>query len=89
MEWIEELGDVLFHVVFHASIGNEEGHFNITDVVNGIIAKMVYRHPHVFGEKEINNTKWSSKELGWVKRRKEIRYPYRRNEGYCQKHYLL
>ncbi|WP_418223074.1 nucleoside triphosphate pyrophosphohydrolase [Clostridium isatidis] len=53
---IEELGDVLFHVVFHACIENENGNFNITDVINGIIAKMVYRHPHVFGEKEINNT---------------------------------
>jgi len=54
---IEELGDVLFHVVFHACIENEKGNFNITDVVNRIIAKMVYRHPHVFGEKEINNTR--------------------------------
>ncbi|NLL31420.1 MAG: nucleoside triphosphate pyrophosphohydrolase [Clostridiales bacterium] len=70
---IEELGDVLFHVVFHASIGNEEGHFNITDVVNGIIAKMVYRHPHVFGEKEINNTNEVLKNWDELKK-KEKKY---------------
>lgn len=45
---IEELGDVLLHVVFNASIGNDDGYFNITDVIEGICSKMIYRHPHVF-----------------------------------------
>ena len=44
----EELGDLLLHVVFHSSIGKEEGEFTIADVINGICTKMVYRHPHVF-----------------------------------------
>lgn len=45
----EELGDVLLQVVFHAQIGAEAGTFTIDDVVRAISAKMVRRHPHVFG----------------------------------------
>lgn len=47
---IEELGDVLLQVVFHANIGKEEGYFNINDVINAISKKMIERHPHVFGD---------------------------------------
>lgn len=49
---IEELGDVLLHVVFHASIGNDDGYFNITDIIEAICNKMIYRHPHVFKNKK-------------------------------------
>lgn len=45
----EELGDVLLQVVFHAQIGKEEGHFDVSDVPNDICAKLIHRHPHVFG----------------------------------------
>lgn len=45
----EELGDFLFQVVFHARIAEEAGHFNLDDVVNDLVEKMVRRHPHVFG----------------------------------------
>ena len=51
-EMIEELGDVLLQVVFHCQIGKETGYFNLTEVINGICNKLVYRHPHVF--KNIN-----------------------------------
>lgn len=47
---VEELGDVLLQVVFHAQIGKEEGFFSIWDVISGISKKMVCRHPHVFGQ---------------------------------------
>ena len=47
---IEELGDVLLHVIFHASIGKDDGYFNISDVIGAICEKMIYRHPHVFGD---------------------------------------
>ncbi|WP_294188409.1 nucleoside triphosphate pyrophosphohydrolase [uncultured Clostridium sp.] len=53
---IEELGDVLLHVVFHASIGNDDGYFNIYDVIGSICDKMIYRHPHVFGDIEVSNS---------------------------------
>ncbi|GIM30186.1 MazG family protein [Clostridium polyendosporum] len=47
---IEELGDVLLQVVFHGSIGKEDGYFDIGDIIEGICNKMIERHPHVFGE---------------------------------------
>jgi tetrapyrrole methylase family protein/MazG family protein len=46
----EELGDLLFQVVFHATLAAEEGHFTLADVARGISDKLVGRHPHVFGD---------------------------------------
>ncbi len=45
----EELGDLLFNIVFHARIAEENGQFDFDDVVRGITGKMLRRHPHVFG----------------------------------------
>ncbi len=47
---IEELGDLLFQIVFHAELGREDGLFSLYDVFEGINKKMVSRHPHVFAE---------------------------------------
>lgn len=47
---VEELGDVLEHVVLHAQIAADEGAFTIDDVIHGLNEKLVRRHPHVFGE---------------------------------------
>jgi MazG family protein len=49
-ELCEELGDLLFQVVFHAQLGTERGRFSIADVVDGLANKMIRRHPHVFGD---------------------------------------
>lgn len=57
----EELGDLLFNVVFHARIAEEKGEFDFDDVARGITEKMLRRHPHVFGEGR--NKKWSDAEL--------------------------
>jgi len=46
----EELGDLLFHIVFIAQICKEGGFFDITEVVKGVYTKMYHRHPHVFGD---------------------------------------
>lgn len=46
----EELGDVLLQVVFHSQIAREDGDFNIYSVTSALAEKMIYRHPHVFGE---------------------------------------
>ncbi|MFA5683457.1 MAG: nucleoside triphosphate pyrophosphohydrolase [Lysobacteraceae bacterium] len=46
----EELGDLLLHVVFHARMAEEGGHFDLDDVARGIVDKMVRRHPHVFAD---------------------------------------
>lgn len=48
----EELGDLLLQVVYHAQMAHEGGHFSFHDVVQGIAAKMIRRHPHVFGSDE-------------------------------------
>ena len=53
---IEELGDVLFQVIFHAAIGKEDGYYNLSDIIEGICNKMIYRHPHVFGNVDVNTT---------------------------------
>jgi tetrapyrrole methylase family protein/MazG family protein len=52
----EELGDLLLHVVFHSNIAEEEGLFDITDVINNISEKMIRRHPHVFGEIKVKDS---------------------------------
>ncbi len=46
----EELGDLLMQVIFHAQIESEQKHFDFEDVCNDICQKLIYRHPHVFGE---------------------------------------
>lgn len=53
---IEELGDVLLQIVFHASIGKEDGFYDFNDIVQGIYEKMVYRHPHVFKNVKVDGT---------------------------------
>ncbi|MBO0999600.1 nucleoside triphosphate pyrophosphohydrolase [Bacillus sp. SD075] len=51
---VGELGDVLLQVMLHSQIGEDEGMFTIDDVIGGITAKMIRRHPHVFGNVEVN-----------------------------------
>ncbi len=46
----EELGDLLFQVVFHAQLGTERGKFSVADVIDSLANKMIRRHPHVFGD---------------------------------------
>ena len=48
----EELGDVLMQVVFHADIERQRGRFTMEDVVDGVVKKLLFRHPHVFGGAE-------------------------------------
>lgn len=52
----EELGDVLLQVVMHAQIAKEEGRFTFEDVTDEICEKMIRRHPHVFGNAEVNSS---------------------------------
>lgn len=52
---VEELGDVLFQVVFHACLGEEEGRFSLADVERVLSDKLVRRHPHVFGDANVTD----------------------------------
>ena len=46
----EELGDLFLHIVFYSKIAEEQGAFNLADVANGVCDKLIYRHPHVYGD---------------------------------------
>ena len=50
----KELGDVLLHIVFYAQIGSETNDFDIKDVCDSLVEKLIYRHPHIYGETEAN-----------------------------------
>ena len=71
----EELGDVLFQILFLAKLSEEKGEFNISDVVDVISEKMIRRHPHVFGDTEVHDVEeilsnW--KEIKNLEGKKEI-----------------
>ncbi|MCX6257291.1 MAG: nucleoside triphosphate pyrophosphohydrolase [Bacteroidia bacterium] len=51
----KELGDILLHIVFYAKIGSETNEFDISDVINSLCDKLVYRHPHIYGDVKVNN----------------------------------
>lgn len=52
----KELGDVLLHILFYSKIGDEKGQFDIADVADAINDKLVFRHPHVFGDVHVDGT---------------------------------
>ena len=52
----KELGDVLLHIAFYAKIGEEKEAFDMADVCNALCEKLIYRHPHVFGEVSVNGS---------------------------------
>ena len=66
-EIAKELGDVLLHVVFYAKIGSEKGAFDIADVCNKIADKLIFRHPHAYGEQAVENAEDVSKLWEQVK----------------------
>ncbi len=49
----EELGDILLHIVFYAKIADEKGKFNISGVIKKLNEKMIYRHPHIYGDVKV------------------------------------
>ncbi len=51
----KELGDLMLHIVFYSKIGSEKGAFDVADVLNGICDKLVFRHPHVFGDRKVKD----------------------------------
>ena len=63
----KELGDVLLHVVFYAKMGSETGEFDITDVCNRLCDKLIFRHPHVYGDEAAKNAEDVSKLWEQVK----------------------
>ena len=58
-----ELGDLMLHIVFYAKIGSEKNQFSMSDVLKGINEKLIYRHPHVFGDVKVSGS--SEVETNW------------------------
>jgi XTP/dITP diphosphohydrolase len=58
----KELGDLLLHIVFYSKIASEQNAFNIKDVIDGLCDKLIFRHPHVFGDVEVNNSSETVKQ---------------------------
>lgn len=61
----DELGDLMLHIVFYANIGKEKGLFDMGDVLKGINDKLIYRHPHVFGDVSVSGPR--EVEENWEK----------------------
>ncbi|MDD2244960.1 MAG: nucleoside triphosphate pyrophosphohydrolase [Dysgonamonadaceae bacterium] len=63
----KELGDLLLHIVFYSKIGEEKQEFDVADVCNTICEKLIFRHPHVFGETEAKTAKVVEKNWEMIK----------------------
>ncbi|MBI9069527.1 MAG: nucleoside triphosphate pyrophosphohydrolase [Salinivirgaceae bacterium] len=61
----KELGDLLLHIVFYAKIGSEKNAFDISDVIESINKKLIYRHPHIFSDTKVQDAK--EVEENWEK----------------------
>jgi XTP/dITP diphosphohydrolase len=53
----KELGDILLHIVFYARIASETNDFDISDVINEVCDKLIYRHPHIYGDVKVTDEK--------------------------------
>lgn len=51
----KEVGDILLHLVFYAKIGSEKGDFDIADVCNSLCEKLIFRHPHIYGNEKVED----------------------------------
>ena len=60
----KELGDLLLHIVFYAKLGSEVNAFDIADVANEICEKLIYRHPHIYGDVKVEDEIEVKKKLG-------------------------
>lgn len=71
----EELGDVLLQVVFHAKLAEQEGAFDLRDVVEAVTAKMIRRHPHIFGDVQADDAEAVLTNWEAIKKREKAGQP--------------
>ena len=67
----KELGDLMLHIALYSKIADEQGAFNIADVLDGISEKMIVRHPHIFGNERVENAEQVSQNWEKIKLEKE------------------
>ncbi|HQG13386.1 MAG TPA: MazG family protein, partial [bacterium] len=65
----EELGDLLLQILFYAQIATEENRFGIDEVIEGISAKLIHRHPHVFGDVRVSDSDEVLKNWEFLKKK--------------------
>ncbi len=73
----KELGDIMLHIVFYAKIGSEEKAFDIEQILNGICEKLIYRHPHIYGDVKVSSEEevkknWEKLKLKEGKTKKSV-----------------
>lgn len=75
----DELGDLLFHIVFYSEMANEQGEFNFQQVVNQVCDKLERRHPHVFSDMQLNNS--DEVKAHWEKTKSKERKSSQKNHN--------
>lgn len=70
----KELGDLILHIVFYAKIGSEKNLFSMTEVLKGINEKLIYRHPHVFGDVKVTGPSEVEKNWEHLKLKEDEKY---------------
>ncbi len=70
----EELGDLLFQIVFHACLADEEGRFDLADVARGVHDKLVHRHPHVFADVSVDGAEQVAQNWEDIKKAEKGRH---------------
>lgn len=68
---IEELGDLLLQIMMHCQIGEDDGFFTVDEVIRGVTEKMIHRHPHVFGDVEVESTEDVNRNWEALKRQEK------------------
>lgn len=76
----EELGDLIFQAIFHARIEEEQGTFDISDVINGICNKMIRRHPHVYSDLDVRSS--ADVSLNWDDIKREEKAERNKSEAF-------
>lgn len=69
----KELGDLLLHIVFYAKIASEKNEFDMNDVIESLCEKLIFRHPHVFGDADVKNSEDVKKNWEELKQREKPR----------------
>lgn len=77
---VEELGDLLYTIVFYAKIAQKDGRFTIEDVIDTVKEKLIRRHPHVFGDMKIETEE--ELEVNWEKIKKEEKGKEKRSHAF-------
>ena len=81
----DELGDLLFQIIFYSQLGKEAGQFEFSDVVQAISDKLIRRHPHVFADENVSNAEEQTR--AWEKHK--IAERQQKKKSNQEKHYLL